>query len=96
MVGFSTSSTMSVRLPIFDAEDSLLNINVDIRDKFDCIEEYQIRTPVYLLNDFRGIENLIGNLSNGNQNEIGQIILIVSQYFKQINSDSLQKIVSGK
>jgi hypothetical protein len=100
MVGFSLIPTFKVRLP----KSSLINVNVHIRDKYNCITKYNI-SPVYVSEDSKKIENLkdfkidnsfVNGLLIGNQNDIGQIIISISQKLEKINNDNLNNILSSK
>jgi hypothetical protein len=96
MIGFSLTPTIEVRL----SNNSFINLNIHIRDKFDSIKEYNI-SSVYAHDDlmeFETFENstLIPTLFSGNQNEISQILISISQQLNQINMDNLKNISSRK
>ncbi len=88
MIGFTSLSIFQVRLPI---RNSLLNLNVHIRDKLNCIKEYNI-SSIYIYDNSTEIENFVEILLSGNQNIIGQIITSISQEFNIINQNILKQI----
>jgi hypothetical protein len=103
MIGFSLISTFKVRLP----ESSLININIHIRDKYDSITEYNIYS-INVSDHLKQFENLkeskmnltnnsfINGLLIGNQNDIGQIIISITQKLNKMNIDCLNNVISSK
>ncbi len=81
MIGFSFTPTFKVRLPA----SSLINLNVHIRDKYNCITEYNI-SSVYVSEEDSKMNSFTNELLIGNQNDIGQILISISQEFNKINS----------
>ncbi len=59
MIGFSLTPTFQVRLP----KSFLINVNVHIRDKYDCIKEYNI-SPIDISDDSKEIEIYLKILKN--------------------------------
>jgi len=108
MIGFSLTAAFKLRLPIWNNKSSLINIDVYIRDKYDCITEYYI-LPLYVFEESKEIENWFKNFKDskndltktsfvnglliGNENDIGRILTSVSQQFNKINNDSLNNVV---
>ena len=107
MIAFSPTSVFQVRLPAGDDSASLLNLIISIRDISDCTTEYNM-SAITVLPDNDEINDLINDIQNptnnptiqllasGNQNLVGQILTSVSQQFNKMNSDNLNKAVSGK
>jgi hypothetical protein len=104
MIGFSLNPRFTLRLP----KSSLLNLNIHIRDKVNSIREYNI-SSIYVYDDSIEIENFLKDSKNiltnnsfvnglltGNQNDIGQILISISQKLEKINNQSLNKIISSK
>jgi len=110
MIAFSSVSDFQIRLPAGDAQTSLLNIVIHIRDILDCVTEVNI-SSVSVIPDSTGITDLINTLQNSpneitnnpivrllasqNQNIVGQIITSLSQQFNQINNESVNKAASS-
>lgn len=112
MVGGSLLPTFQVRLPHGHSPSFLVNVNIHIRDRFDCVQEYNI-SAVSVRSDRQETENLFQAfkvlssdqtnnslvhqiLSTGNQNEIGQTIISTSQQFTEIKKEILDEIVSSE
>jgi hypothetical protein len=111
MTAFSPGSIFQVRLPAGDDSTSILNLIVVIRDQLDCTTQYNL-SFVFVTPDSAGINNLINDiqgstnglannpivqlLASGNQNIVGQVLASLSQQFNKMNSQSLDKAVSGK
>jgi hypothetical protein len=111
MIGFKLTPMFQFRLLVENNKNISLNVNVYIRDRFDCVQEYSI-LPFYVYENSKQIEylfqsfkdpknDLINNslvkiLLTGNQNEIGQILISSSQQLNRINTNSFNDIVSSK
>ncbi len=111
MIAFSSVSTVQLRLPAGNDNQSLVHIIGYIRDTLDCVTEFNI-SSVVVASDLEEINNLVNNLqkssneltnnpliqllASGNQNTIGQVISSLSQEFNKINNQSIGNAVSSK
>lgn len=89
MIAFSSVFEFEVRLPNGNMNRSLLNLFIEIRDRFDCVSEYNL-TSVIVQSYSSTFNSLIQLLLNGNENTIGQILISLSQQFNQINMEALR------
>ncbi|CAF1272127.1 unnamed protein product [Adineta ricciae] len=96
---FSSISTFQVRLPA-----GTISLIVHIRDKADCVTEYNISTSVVVLPDSSEITSLIKStthnyinklFSSGNQNLIGQIITSISIQFNSMSYANINNAISN-
>jgi hypothetical protein len=102
MIGFSLTPRFYIRLPNINNEYSLININIYIRNKYHFIKQFNI-SSIYVYQNFEEMKNFIDSKNNsflnglltGNQNDIGQIIISISEKFEQMNNDYLNKIHSS-
>ncbi|UJR08873.1 hypothetical protein I4U23_013128 [Adineta vaga] len=105
MIAFSIVSNFQVRIPAGDDQNSLVNLVVYIEDRFKCTTKYTIapmevfsdRTKIYeFVDNYQQSNNYFTQLiKNGDQNTIGQAIILVSQELNQINRESLENVVSN-
>lgn len=112
MIAFSSLSNTDLRLPVGTGNKSLIHLIVQIRDRLDCITEYNL-TSVIVVPDTEGVNDLINTfqvsstsavnnnpivqmLSSGNQNAVTQTIASLSQVFNQMNTENLDQAVSSK
>ena len=111
MIAYSSESIFQIRLPAGDNQTSLINIVIIIRDLFDCKIEINsssihVITDTETINEFINlVENtsiatmsnqLVQLLSSQNQNIIGQIIILLSQQFNQMNNENINNAISSK
>ena len=112
IIGFSSYPKIEVRLPVGNGNQSLIHIIASIRDKRDCVKEFNLPSVIVTMGDPEELANLIENiqnsnnemnnnpfiriLSSGNQNRVGQIISSLSQQFNQINSQSQQNAIESQ
>ena len=112
LIGLSTSSSMSVRLPAGDHSNStLVYLSVRVRDEYGCSFQL-VMPPVSITRDTTIIATLVNTLQsvssqsnaisqlnsnelvqllvNGNQNEMNQVLVSISQMLNTINNDALQ------
>ncbi|CAF3807836.1 unnamed protein product [Rotaria sp. Silwood1] len=110
IMAFSPVSDFQVRLLTGENQTLLLNIVIYIRDFLDCITEVNM-SSISVISDSAGINDLINNIQSssneitnnpivqllysGNQNIVGQIITSLSQYFNQMNTESVDDAVSN-
>ncbi|CAF1090184.1 unnamed protein product [Adineta ricciae] len=96
---FSSISTFQVRLPA-----GTISLIVHIRDKTDCVTEYNIPTSVVVLPDSSEMTSLIKStthnyinrlFSSGNQNLIGQIITSISIQFNSMSYANINNAISN-
>jgi hypothetical protein len=103
IIAFSPNSTFDVRLPAGND----LHLVIHIRDLLDSITEYDNISSITVLSDLTSDFELIKTLresnnelnemlSSGNQNQIGQVINLISQIFDQINSQIVEKALSSQ
>ena len=106
IIAFSSVSTFDVYLPSGISPRFDLQLMVSIRDKRDCIAEWNltrvfVQTDSTILNDFTNQLTISTNnpitllLSKGNQNTVGQVITSISQDFNQKNDENIQKASSS-
>ncbi|CAF1674871.1 unnamed protein product, partial [Adineta ricciae] len=101
----SSVSQFNVRLPSGDANSSLLDLTLIIRDTFDCITELNM-TSVVVKSDpllFAALMNILQNpsttnpllqiLSSGNQNILAQLLTSISQHLNQLNDESVSMAI---
>ena len=94
MIGFSLISRFHVRLPNVN---SLINLNISIRNKYNSIKQFNIYS-INVYEDPDQIEtnnSFVNGLLTGNQNLIGQIIISITQKLEKMNNDYLNKILSS-
>ena len=112
IIGFSSYPKIEVRLPVGNGNQSLIHIIASIRDKRDCVKEFNLSSVIVTIGDSQELTNLIENiqnsnnemnnnpfiriLSSGNQNQVDQIIRSLSQQFNQINSQSQQNAIESQ
>lgn len=105
MLGFTTESTFKIRLPAGDESTYFLNIVVHIRDKIDCVKEYDM-DPVIVVPDLQEINNLIEMvqepkheetkgpfvhaLASTDQNRIIQIIILLAKELNKMNQQNIR------
>ena len=109
MISFSFLSTFQARLPVGNDQTSLLHLIIRIRDRLECITEFDL-TSVYVRPDSAGMNDLMKDLqssstttnpivrllASGNQNTVGQLISSISQQFNQKNNENLYNAISSK
>ena len=109
MISFSFLSTFEARLPVGNTQTSLLHLFIRIRDRLECITEFDL-TSVYVQPDSDGMNDLMNNLQSsstttnpivrllagGNQNTVGQLISSISQQLNQKNNENLYNTISSK
>ena len=111
MIANSLTSTFQLRLPNVNRSNSFVNLNIHIRDRFDCFQQYNI-SDVRVQIDSTEIEDLfqvfkhspsditnnslIQSLSIANQKNTQQILISTSRQFNQINAENLDRIASSK
>ena len=111
MIANSLTSTFQLRLPNVNRSNSLVNLNIHIRDRFDCFQQYNI-SDIRVQTDSTEIEHLfqlfkyspsdinnnslIQSLSIANQKTNQQILISTSHQFNQINVQNLDRIASSK
>jgi len=92
MIGFSLRLIFQVRLPNGNNQNSLINLNIHIRDKSDCIKESNL-SSVYVYDDSTEIENFFSNFKNsktvltGNQNDVLQIVILISEKLNKMTNN---------
>ena len=111
IVGFSTSPSLSVRLPAGDSNVTMVYLSVRVRDQYGCSFEFDI-PPVSIARDTTSIAMLINALQsasshpnatsqlnsieivqlllNGNQNQVNQVLVSLSQMLNTMSNDALQ------
>ena len=108
MISFSFFSTFQARLPVGNDQTSLLHLIIRIRDRLECITEFDL-TSVYVRPDSAGMNDLMNNLqsssttnnpivqllASGNQNTVGQVISSISQQFNQKNTENMNNAISS-
>ncbi|CAF1602837.1 unnamed protein product, partial [Adineta ricciae] len=98
MIAFSSVSNIDMRLPPGEnTNTSLVHLIVHIRDKFDCVTEYNLSSVVVRIDttDVNKLSDpIIRSLASGNQNVVGQILISLSQVFNEMNRESIKKAVS--
>ena len=108
MISFSFLSTFQARLPVGNDQTSLLHLIIRIRDRLECITEFDL-SSVYVRPDSAGMNDLMNNLqsssttnnpivqllASGNQNTVGQVISSISQQFNQKNNENMKSAVSS-
>ena len=108
MISFSFLSTFQARLPVENDQTSLLHLFIRIRDRLECITEFDL-TSVYVRPDSAGMNDLMKDLQSssttnnpivrllagGNQNTVGQVISSISQYFNKKNNENLHNAISS-
>ena len=111
MIANSLTSTFQLRLPNVNRSNSFVNLNIHIRDRFDCFQQYNI-SDVRVQIDSTEIEDLfqlfkhspsdiinnslIQSLSIANQKNTQQILISTSHQFNQINVQNLDSIASSE
>ena len=111
LVAFSPNPTVQLRLPAGTDDRSLVNTIVYIRNKLGCVTEFNI-SSVVVISDCDRIMNLVKILqtpnnqinkhplarilANGNQNNVDQIIISLSQRFNQINQQTIHDALASK
>ena len=112
MLASGPSSEISLRLPAGDAETSMINIIIHIRDVLYCVEEYDIHSVIVQpdLAVTAALTNVIGQanvesinsnpviqlLAGGNANTVGQVLTSISQIFNEMNQQSVDTAVQSK
>jgi hypothetical protein len=111
ILGFTTESTFQLRLPAGDDNNSFLNISIHIRDKLNCITEYEMQTIVVLSDsteittlidvvqqtgDEANSNSLVQLLASGNQNIVGQILTSLSQVFNTMTSENVESAITSE
>lgn len=112
MLASSRSSEISLRLPAGDAETSMINIIVHIRDALYCVAEYNVHSVIVQpdLAVTAALTNVIGQantesinsnpviqlLAGGNPNTVGQVLTSISQIFNEMNQQSVDTAVQSK
>ena len=108
MISFSFLSTFQARLPVGNAQTSLLHLFIRIRDRLECITEFDL-TSIFVRPDSAGMNDLMNSLqsssttnnpivqllASGNQNTVGQVISSISQQFNQKNNENMNNAVSS-
>ena len=103
MLAFSLVSNTELLLPATNDNTSLLNIVAYIRDKYDCITEFNM-SSVFVELDFTDIittqnstnKTFVQMLAGGNQNTISQVVTSVSRQFNKINNQAIETAVASK
>lgn len=111
ILAFSFVPKIELRLPPAIDNQSFVHIVGSIRDKLDCVKEFNIST-VLVTPDSKTILDLVDSLNNssdnlnqntlvsilmnGNQNTVSQIISSLSQVFNERNDQIIDMAVSGK
>ena len=111
LLAFSFVPTIELRLPPAMNNQSFVQIVGLIRDKLDCVKEFDIasllvipdsKTIIDLVDSsYNASDQLINNplvsiLTNGNQNTVSQVISSLSQIFNQVNDQIIDTAVSGQ
>ena len=110
IIAFSSVSTFDVYLPSGISPRFDLQLMVSIRDRRDCISQWNLTTVIVqtdstILNDFLNQLTVSSNgstnnpmtrlLSYGNQNPVGQMIISISQYLNRKNEENIQNASSS-
>ncbi|CAF1074084.1 unnamed protein product [Adineta steineri] len=106
IIAYSTLSTFQIRLPSGDNQTSLIHLIMYVRDIYDSTMEYNM-SSVTVVPDSITINNFINDIQNssskiltnpicqllysGNQNLVGQTMILLSQYLNNINRKNLEK-----
>jgi hypothetical protein len=83
MLAYSTGSSIQLYLP---SSIALLYLVVQIRDKFDCVTEFNL-SAITVRSNLSAIEYFIDTLqeSINNSHTIGQMIISISEVFNEMN-----------
>jgi hypothetical protein len=111
MLAHTTESIVQLRLPASIDPTSILHIVVFIRDRFDCIHEFQLPS-VTVLRDISTTEKFIDILQkpynnsdndiilqllvSGDMNTVGQIVTSISQVFNEMNNQTIKNAALSK
>lgn len=111
IIAFSFVSQFQVRLSAGSGNTSVVDLVVEIRDRFDCVTEVNISSVVVradvssvsqLIDTFENsFESLSSNpmvqlLSSGNQNVVAQLVTSLCEQFNQRSNEALGEVVSSK
>lgn len=107
-LGFSNQPSVQLRLPAGAKSTSEVFVIVQIRDKYDYMEKYQI-PPISVVSDSseinklidilqmskeqRNSDSLLQLLANGDQNSVGQIVTSLSQQMNSRNEENIDEIL---
>ena len=108
IIAFSSVADFTLRLPSPNGNQTQLNLVVTVRDTLDCVVSVNLSTVLVTV-DVSSISQLVGELynstgaltsnplirllSSGNQNTAAQLITSLSQYFNQIDQQSIDDTV---
>ncbi len=111
ILAYTTESIISLRLPASIDPTTKFHIVVSIRDKFDCVREFQLQL-VTVFSDESAIKHFLDilqkpyNYSNDDpiwqlivskdQNIVGQMITSISQIFTEMNYQMIQNAAQSK
>jgi len=104
MLGYTNESIYQLKLPGSIDKTVSLHIIVHIRDRFDCVTDFNL-SLVTVSADLRLITQLIDNLqepiiellSNANdENTIGQIVTSISHLINQLDNQLMHSALSSK
>lgn len=109
IVGFSNEPIFQIR---FSPSDTPIDLIVEIRDQLDCISEWNLSTIIVrsddqmldvLINSFRSdsMTNFFNHpwirvMTDGNQNQINQIMSSLSSRLNEMNEATLAQAIAGK
>lgn len=106
MLAFSLASTTQLLLPAINDNITSLHLIALIRDSYDCVAEYQMRS-VLIEPDLTEMDHLITNIQNStenvfgrllvrdNQNIVSQVITSVSQHLNTRYDQTVRTAVSS-
>jgi hypothetical protein len=102
MIAYSPISIFQAQLPPGNFSSFSLELIVFIRDRRDCLTQWNL-TTISVLPDPTDLNNLISSLasssvrllSGGNTNTVDQVINSLSQQLNQMNSENLDSAISS-
>ena len=94
MIAYWSFSQYQLRLPPGQSQTSLLNLIIFIRDQFDCITQYNLKS-LYVQSNQTEFNSTIQLSTNGNQMTINQILISLSQQLNQINDEYIQQATAN-
>jgi hypothetical protein len=112
IIAFSAISTFDVQLPPGKLSNNSLQLAVLIRDKRDCVTEWEL-APVQVRSDSVVLPDLIAHFGStstsqlyknqlhrllclGNQNTVGQVVSAVSEVLNEKNAQNLQNALASE
>jgi hypothetical protein len=108
MLGYTNESIYQLKLPGSMDKTVSLHIIVHIRDRFDCVTDFNL-SLVTVSADLRLITQLIDNLQEENtdpiiellanaadENSIGQIVTSISHLINQLDNQLMQSALTSK